>query len=282
MFNFDPDLVNRLSPHLERVLVIDPYETSAKLAAEIFRALGAWRVETVDASRRGYERADAWSPHLILSEFSAPGIDGAAYPRAIRRSTFGCRRVPIIVASSQTKASDIITARDAGAHEFLRKPFSATDLKRRVENVVLKGRPWIEAMAYVGPDRRRFNTGGYSGSKRRDSDRKIERGQTDGERFTQALAILSAAIKHFDADPVQATRAMHSQVETLAAMANELGQPTLVYAVTAMDRYLSTASQSGSHRLIHALLEEGVNPLNDLSLVGTALELNRPGEKIAA
>lgn len=281
MFNPDADMVDKLSPHLERVLVVDPFEASAKVAAEIFRALGAWRVETVETSRRGYERAENWSPHLILTECSGPGVDAVAFTRAIRRSSFACRRAPIIVASNQTKASDITASRDAGAHEFLRKPFSSTDLRRRVENVVLKNRPWIEAVAYVGPDRRRFNTGGYSGSKRRDSDRKTERGQSESERFLQALAILSAAVKYYDTDRAQATRAMQAQLETLAAMACQLGQPRLVHAVTALDRYLSTASQSGSVRLIHALLEEGVNPLSDLAAAGAALALDKPVERAA-
>ncbi|MBW3617595.1 MAG: response regulator [Proteobacteria bacterium] len=271
MFNADPDLVEMLSPHLERVLVIDPFEASAKAAGELLRGLGAWRVEVVETSRKGYDVAQNWSPQFILSEAKAPGVDGALFTRAIRRSTFSCRQAPIVVASAQTKASDITAARDAGAHEFLRKPFSANDLKRRIENVALKPRPWIEAVGYVGPDRRRFNSGGYGGAKRRDADRKAGGAQSETERFLQALAILSSAVKQYDSDPAQATRAMHAQIETLGALAGALRQPRLVYSVAALDRYLATASQSGSRRLIQALLEEGANPLNDLAEAGAAL-----------
>ncbi len=64
----------------------------------------------------------------------------------------------------------IKSARDAGAHEFLRKPFTACDLFRRVENVVPHPRPWIEAAMYVGPDRRRFNAGEAPRSDRRRGD----------------------------------------------------------------------------------------------------------------
>ncbi|MBW3559276.1 MAG: response regulator [Proteobacteria bacterium] len=271
MFNADPHLVELLSPHLERVLVIDPFEASANAAGELLRGLGAWRVEVVETSRKGYDLAQSWSPHFILSEAKAPGVDGALFTRAIRRSNFSCRQAPIVVASAQTKASDITAARDAGAHEFLRKPFSANDLKRRIENVALKPRPWIEAVGYVGPDRRRFNSGGYGGAKRRDADRKAGGAQSETERFLQALAILSSAVKQYDSDPAQATRAMHAQIETLGALAGALRQPRLVYSVAALDRYLATASQSGSRRLIQALLEEGANPLNDLAEAGAAL-----------
>lgn len=276
MFNADPRLIARLSPHLERVLVIDPYEASSKAASELLRGLGAWRIEVVETSRKGYDRAEIWSPHLILSEASAPGVDAAAFTKAIRRSGFNCRQAPIIVASGQTKASDITAARDAGAHEFLRKPFSAVDLKRRIENVALNPRPWIEAVAYVGPDRRRFNSGGYAGAKRRDADRKSQRGEaSEGERFLQAIAILSSAVKQFDTDPMQAARSMTAQIETLGVLASKLGQPRLIRSVAALDRYLATASQSGSRRLLQSLLEEGVNPLSDLADAASELALTK-------
>lgn len=272
MFNADPHLVALLAPHLERVLVVDPFEASAKAAAELLRGLGAWRIEVEDTSRKGYNRAEAWSPHLILTEASGPGVDGAAFTKAIRRSHFSCRQAPIIVASGQTKASDITAARDAGAHEFLRKPFSAVDLKRRIENVALKPRPWIEAVAYVGPDRRRFNSGGYAGAKRRNADRGSGSSEaTDGERFLQAIAILSSAISQYDKDPIQAARSMTAQVEALTVLAAKLRQPRLINCVAALDRYLATASQSGSRRLIQALLEDGANPLSDLAEAGAAL-----------
>src|SRR5215217_8938999 len=69
--------------------------------------------------------------------------------------------------SSDVCSSDL----DAGVHEFLRKPFTSGDLLKRVENVALKPRTWIEAVGYVGPDRRRFNSGEYSGPTKRKSDR---------------------------------------------------------------------------------------------------------------
>jgi CheY-like chemotaxis protein len=275
VFSPDPDLVEKLSPHLERVLIVDPFEASARVAADLLRGLGAWRVEPVETSRRGYERAESWAPNLIVTEFSAQGVDAVAFTRAIRRSGLACRRCPIVVASSQTKASEITAARDAGAHEFLRKPFSATDLRRRIENVALKSRPWVEAMGYVGPDRRRFNSGGYAGAKRRDADRQAERLQSDSERFLQAVAILSSAISRYETDPGQAGRAMQAQIETLSALALKLGHPRLVHAVAALDRYLASANHSGSRRLIQSLLEDGANPLTDVVDAGAELKLDR-------
>jgi CheY-like chemotaxis protein len=279
VYNSDPDLLIKIAPHVERVLIVDPYEGSAKAASELMRALGAWRIEVCDGSRRAYQMAESFDPLFIVTEFDGPGIDGTGFTRAVRRSAFHCRRRPILVASGEARTSSVATARDAGAHEFLRKPFSAADLRRRVENVVLKPRPWIEAVGYVGPDRRRFNSGAYAGTKRRNADREAERPQSETERFVQALAILHAAINRFDTDPAQATRAIRAQIETLSALSLALRVPRLVHAVAALDRYLATASHSGSRRMLHALLEDGANPLNDLS--DAAGVLNRKGPRAA-
>ena len=71
---------------------------------------------------------------------------------------------------AEATAASINGARNAGVHEFLLKPYTAGDLFKRVENVMLKPRPWIEAVMYVGPDRRRFNSGEFAGAKKRRSD----------------------------------------------------------------------------------------------------------------
>ena len=71
--------------------------------------------------------------------------------------------------------------------------------------------------------------------------------------------------------PQQATRSMNVQIETLGALAGALREPRLIHSVTALERYLATANQSGSRRLIQALLEEGANPLSDLAIAGAAL-----------
>jgi response regulator RpfG family c-di-GMP phosphodiesterase len=212
---------------------------------------------------------------MVITEFGGAGIDAVAFTRALRLSTFGCRRAPVIVASSQPKASEITAARDAGAHEFLRKPYSATDLRRRVENVACKTRPWIEAVAYVGPDRRRFNSGGYSGARRRNADHDVQRPQSASQRFMQALAILSSAVKSYDSNPTQAVRSMQAQVEILSTLALRLAEPRLVNSVSALDRYLASANQSGSSRAIQALLEDGATPLTDLAEAGAALDLDK-------
>ncbi|OYX36513.1 MAG: hypothetical protein B7Y99_01465 [Caulobacterales bacterium 32-69-10] len=155
---------------MQRVLVIDFNAGSAKLAGELMKEIGARQIVGASKTDRALAIAQDFDPHLILTELNGPGLDGLEFTRQLRRSPFACRKVPVIVMTAEATAASITGARNAGMHEFLRKPYTAGDLFKRVENVILKPRPWIEAVMYVGPDRRRFNSGEFTGARKRRSD----------------------------------------------------------------------------------------------------------------
>ena len=126
--------------------------------------------------------------------------------------------------SSEATAAAILGARDAGVHEFLRRPFTIKDLVRRLEAVAVRPRDWVEGVGYVGPDRRRFNSGDYSGPLRRRVDHAVTPGDA---RLQQALRILKAAMGAIEADPRQALRAMLAQADEIGHVAEALGDPDL-------------------------------------------------------
>jgi DNA-binding response OmpR family regulator len=139
-------------------------------------------------------------------------------------------------------ANAILAARDAGVHEFLRKPYTAKDLLRRLEAVTLRPRDWIEAVQYVGPDRRRFNSGDYTGPLKRRSDGKST---SDEARILQALKILKSAVAAVDADPTQALRSMLAQATELQRLAVITGDKKLTVATTDFQRYLALSAERG-------------------------------------
>jgi CheY-like chemotaxis protein len=170
LFNIDAKLRARIAPHIERTLVVDPNLGSTQLLIALLKDIGAGQRVHAASTRRGLDVAADWDPQLIFVEFSGPELDGVDFTTRLRRSGLAARKAPVIVITADTREASIKAARDAGAHEFLCKPFTAGHVFRRVENVTLKPRPWIEAKMYVGPDRRRFNSGQFEGAKRRRSD----------------------------------------------------------------------------------------------------------------
>ena len=155
--------VSRLQP----VLVVTPYRADANLITELLRGFAS-TIATLYAQtpETALAVAAARSPRLIFVDQAAPPGDGLAFVRKLRRSDLPCREAPVIMMTSQPTLRAMRDAQNAGAHEFLVRPFSAQHLAKRLE-VVIAPRPWIETASYVGPDRRRFNSAALLGPDRR-------------------------------------------------------------------------------------------------------------------
>ena len=138
------------------VLIADSSPHMAGLITQMLRSLGRKDMrEAYDAiktmqelNRRAYE--------VLVIDTDLQGLDGVAFTRKLRAAT-ECqnRYIPIIMMSSAPDAKRIADARDAGITEFLRKPFAANHLQSRLTNIAANPRGFIEAPAYIGPDRRR-------------------------------------------------------------------------------------------------------------------------------
>ena len=170
MFNANAKALARLAPLVQRVLIVDPNTPAARLLADLMKEMGTRQSYFAGSLSRAISMVESVDPHVIFTEFSGSDLDGLEFTRLVRRSKMLARQRPIIMVTAEATAASIIGARNAGVHEFLRKPFTAGDLFRRVENVLTKPRDWIEAQMYVGPDRRRFNAGEFAGAKKRRAD----------------------------------------------------------------------------------------------------------------
>jgi DNA-binding response OmpR family regulator len=235
----DPKILQRLAPHLKRVLIVDANMASARLLADLLRDLGAVDIMFEPDERSALELAREIDPQLIFVERSGPRLQGENFTRKIRRSHYACRKAPIIMVTADSTAISITAARDCGVHEFLRKPFTAGDVFKRVAVVFLKSRDWVEAIAYVGPDRRRFNSGDYQGSMKRDADKPEFKAEADARAKDQALKILRAAIIQFDRDPNQAVRAIAAQVTILKRLSEENGEAEMAAALHGLEQALT-------------------------------------------
>ena len=99
-----------------------------------------------------------------------------------------------------------------------------------------------EAVGYVGPDRRRFNSGDYTGPLKRRSD---PRDTPESARIIQALKILKAAIVAVESDPAQALRSIQAQAAELQKFAVAVSDLKLTTAAADFQRWLTAASAKG-------------------------------------
>ncbi len=196
---------------LDQILIIDPIPANAKMLANLLRGINpSANIQFAQAAPMALALARETNPKLIFVEAPTPALDGLQFTRDLRRSNMACREAPIIMISSEATAAVILAARDAGVHEFLRRPYNTGDVLKRLDAVAGKPRDWVEAIQYIGPDRRRFNSADYNGKRKRRSDGPIKI-----QKINQALKIVAAAAAAVETDPVQARRALAAQARIL-------------------------------------------------------------------
>ncbi len=242
MFALDAKTMQKIAPVVRRVVIVDPNPAAARLMSDLLKGFGSRDIAMESDEARVIDLVREMDPGLIVVERSGPRLDGEALVRKVRRSSLSCRRVPIIMVTAEATASSIKGARDAGVHEFLRKPFTSGDLLRRLENLATKPRDWVEAVGYVGPDRRRFNSTDYAGPGKRKADQGGASAPSAAEIKDQAMRILASALTQFDTDPMQAVRAIRQQAETLKALAIKTGDAPLAMTTATLQAQLQAGA----------------------------------------
>lgn len=91
------------------------------------------------AARDGIEAPAAEVPCMILLDVMLPYIDGFELVKIIRART-GWDAVPIVMLTAKTMEQDIVRALDAGANDYVVKPFQPNELLARIRRF-LKGKP---------------------------------------------------------------------------------------------------------------------------------------------
>ncbi|EJL86573.1 response regulator with CheY-like receiver domain and winged-helix DNA-binding domain [Polaromonas sp. CF318] len=87
-----------------------------------------WQVFEADSAQRGLTEAGTRKPDLLVLDLGLPDGDGLEVIRDVR----GWSAVPIVVLSARTDEADKIAALDAGADDYLTKPFGVGELLARV------------------------------------------------------------------------------------------------------------------------------------------------------
>ncbi len=87
-----------------------------------------WQVFEADTARRGLSEAGTRKPDLLVLDLGLPDGDGVDLIRDVR----GWSGVPIVVLSARVDEADKIAALDAGADDYLTKPFGVGELLARV------------------------------------------------------------------------------------------------------------------------------------------------------
>jgi two-component system KDP operon response regulator KdpE len=135
--------VNDVAP---RILVVDDEPQIRRALATNLRARG-YAVDTAASGEDALELAAANHPDLAIVDLGLPGIDGVEVVAGIR----GWSRLPIIVLSVRSEEAEKVQALDAGADDYVTKPFGMNEVLARLRAALRRSGP-MEEQAVVTTD----------------------------------------------------------------------------------------------------------------------------------
>ncbi len=112
---------------LKKILVVDDETQIIRVMRRILSAHN-YAVRTASEGEAALELFQDWQPDLVITDLQMPNIDGLELCRRLRAIS----NVPVIVLSVRDEEKTIVEALDAGADDYVTKPFGTNELLARV------------------------------------------------------------------------------------------------------------------------------------------------------
>jgi two-component system, OmpR family, response regulator MprA len=120
-----------------RVLVVDDDLPVQRMLARTLTAEG-YDVAVASDGGGALVEVERRAPDLIVLDVAMPGLDGLAVSRRLRRAGLG---LPVLMLTARDAVPDRVAGLDAGADDYLIKPFEPTELTARIRALLRRGRP---------------------------------------------------------------------------------------------------------------------------------------------
>ena len=125
-----------------RILAVEDDErirSAVKLALED----EGWIVDEAESGEQAIDLFQRSAPDVVLIDIMLPGIDGFELCRTIRRTS----DVPVVMVTARNDTHDVVAGLEAGADDYLTKPFAPKELAARIRALLRRIRSTTNAHA---------------------------------------------------------------------------------------------------------------------------------------
>jgi len=118
-----------------RMLLVEDEKKVSELVARALRQ-ESYAVDVADDGTQGWELAQAYDYDLVILDLMLPGLSGEELLRRIRRKN---HEVPILILTARDATEEKVRNFQAGADDYLTKPFAFAELVMRVKALLRRG-----------------------------------------------------------------------------------------------------------------------------------------------
>ena len=153
------------------VLVVDDNANARRMTKEVLRAFGVTQIIEASDGAGAIDNLKKYKVDIVICDINMAPLDGIEFVHMLRTASDSpAPYTPVIMLSAHTERTRVAEARDAGANEFVVKPFSPRSLYNHLLAVIYDKRLYIRSEDFFGPDRRRQNSGPPNKSRERRFD----------------------------------------------------------------------------------------------------------------
>lgn len=174
----------------QHVLVVDDEPVNVTVLETHLKAAG-YRVTTASDGYHALERIKEEIPDVLLLDLMMPRMSGLEVCRTLRE-TNPASLLPIVILSAKNQVSDLVEALEAGANDYLTKPFSRNELLARI-NVHLELRNSVREQMYLSRSFERFVPSKFLELLGKDSITEIKL----GDSTLREMSVLFSDIRSF-------------------------------------------------------------------------------------
>jgi DNA-binding response OmpR family regulator len=227
-----------------RVLVADHRPLQRRTVADALRAAERVDVGYAESGDQSLLALAYFQPDILIADWDLDGGQGLHLVRRLRSGEAGgeYRKLPVIILATHHATGDVERARNAGADEFVLRPFSTFTLAKRIQEVLVRKREFIESPDYVGPCRRRRTDPHYDGPRRRLLDRLDKSADAPDVQIRKSLARMYVErigmLQCDAADNPDGMRDVCMACAQLSALASDMKDRMLISAASSLFNYV--------------------------------------------
>ena len=119
------------------ILIVDDYRTMLRIIRNLLKQLGLTNVDEASDGSEALAKLRDKAYGLVISDWNMQPMTGLDLLREVRADA-SLQHLPFIMITAESKAENVVAAKEAGVNNYIVKPFNAETLKAKIASVLGK------------------------------------------------------------------------------------------------------------------------------------------------